>query len=128
MPQRELPRTATERRYRERITERPQRYIALPKERLPEEQCGLLLNHRTQAGSACTFSPLTCCTSKPAVLVASSHPQFSQIRGRQPYSIVRNIPYFIIREGYILKNHPPIVQSMRCQIALMIDQIKQRAA
>jgi hypothetical protein len=27
-----------------------------------------------------------------------------------------------------LKDHPPIVQSMRRQITLMIDQIKQRAA
>ena len=31
-----------------------------------------------------------------AVLVAFSHLQFSQIRGRQPYSIVRNIPYVIV--------------------------------
>ena len=30
-----------------------------------------------------------------AGLVAFSHLQFSQIRGRQPYSIVRNIPYVI---------------------------------
>jgi Domain of unknown function (DUF6429) len=33
-----------------------------------------------------------------AVLIAFSHLQFSQIRGRQPYSIVRNIPY-VIRQG-----------------------------
>src|SRR5215471_1857292 len=31
-----------------------------------------------------------------AGLVAFSHLQFSQIRGRQPYSIVRKIPYLII--------------------------------
>src|SRR5215471_885094 len=31
-----------------------------------------------------------------AGLVAFSHLQFSQIRGRQPYSIVRNIPYLIV--------------------------------
>ena len=30
-----------------------------------------------------------------AGLVAFSHLQFSQIRGRQPYSIVRKIPYLI---------------------------------
>ena len=30
-----------------------------------------------------------------AVLVAFSHLQFSQIRGRQPYLIVRKIPYLI---------------------------------
>jgi hypothetical protein len=30
-----------------------------------------------------------------AGLVAFSHLQFSQIRGRQAYSIVRNIPYLI---------------------------------
>jgi hypothetical protein len=30
-----------------------------------------------------------------ADLVAFSHLQFSQIRGRQPYPIVRNIPYVI---------------------------------
>jgi hypothetical protein len=29
-------------------------------------------------------------------LVAFSHLQFSQIRGRQPYSIVRKIPYLIM--------------------------------
>jgi hypothetical protein len=32
-----------------------------------------------------------------AGLVAFSHLQFSQIRGRQPYSIVRKIPYLILR-------------------------------
>src|SRR5262249_9745621 len=32
-----------------------------------------------------------------AGLVAFSHLQFSQIRGRQPYSIVRKIPYLIRR-------------------------------
>jgi hypothetical protein len=31
-----------------------------------------------------------------AGLVAFSHLQFSQIRGRQPYSIVRKIPYLIL--------------------------------
>jgi hypothetical protein len=34
-----------------------------------------------------------------AGLVAFSHLQFSQIRGRQPYSIVRKIPYLIVTEG-----------------------------
>ena len=34
-----------------------------------------------------------------ADLVAFSHLQFSQIRGRQPYSIVRKIPYLIIRSA-----------------------------
>ena len=29
-------------------------------------------------------------------LVAFSHLKFSQIRGRQPYSIVRKIPYLIL--------------------------------
>jgi hypothetical protein len=31
-----------------------------------------------------------------ADLVAFSHLQFSQIRGRQPYSIVRKIPYLML--------------------------------
>jgi hypothetical protein len=34
-----------------------------------------------------------------AGLVAFSHLQFSQIRARQPYSIVRNIPYLIRLEA-----------------------------
>jgi len=34
-----------------------------------------------------------------AGLVAFSHLQFSQIRGRQPYSIVRKIPYLIEEEA-----------------------------
>jgi hypothetical protein len=34
-----------------------------------------------------------------AGLVAFSHLQFSQIRGRQPYSIVRKIPYLIRRRA-----------------------------
>jgi len=34
-----------------------------------------------------------------AGLVAFSHLQFSQIRGRQPYLIVRNILYVIVRGG-----------------------------
>jgi len=36
-----------------------------------------------------------------AGLVAFSHLQFSQIRGRQPYSIVRKIPYLIVEHRSI---------------------------
>ena len=39
-----------------------------------------------------------------AGLVAFSHLQFSQIRGRQPYSIVRKIPYLIISESLVRVN------------------------
>ena len=38
------------------------------------------------------------------LLVAFSHLQFSQIRGRQPYSIVRNIPYVIL-QGWVNDTH-----------------------
>src|SRR5215831_9140912 len=37
-----------------------------------------------------------------AGLVAFSHLQFSQIRGRQPYSIVRKIPYLILQLGLLV--------------------------
>src|SRR5262249_20588230 len=40
-----------------------------------------------------------------AGLVAFSHLQFSQIRGRQPYSIVRKIPYLIKDSGHYLNLH-----------------------
>ena len=36
-----------------------------------------------------------------AGLVAFSHHQFSQIRVRQPYSIVRKIPYLVAREEFL---------------------------
>ena len=37
-----------------------------------------------------------------AGLVTFSHLQFSQIRGRQPYSIVRKIPYLILQLGLLV--------------------------
>jgi hypothetical protein len=42
-----------------------------------------------------------------AGLVAFSHLQFSQIRGRQPYPVVRNIPYVIS-----LRDLPPVRQGL----------------
>jgi hypothetical protein len=44
-----------------------------------------------------------------AVLVAFSHLQFSQIRGRQPYSIVRKIPYVILAFAVDAKSNDQII-------------------
>jgi hypothetical protein len=51
-----------------------------------------------------------------AGLVAFSHLQFSQIRGRQPYLIVRKIPYLIAENRSKAPNQ--LRSSARCEATL----------